>query len=195
MSLSMPRISLLALTALLPSTFAFAGSQSLDCVSRDKTIQVGAGNSSLETQIKYVDKDGKPGVLKVPGNILPDFDYNDSEEKSISIIPVSKKTNVKEKHQTMRVTRKDGTSCYGRQAWDDTYTQTYLVTAKNGKPLRGFFEYPYDQKLPGINEDGYIVKVFSCHSYGVTTAGGCFVQDDSDIVEWIDDDKIENEGK
>lgn len=195
MTLSMPRISLLALTLLLSNTSAFAASQSLDCVSRGKSIQVGAGNSAVETQIKYIDADGKPGVLKIAGNILPEFDFNDGEENSINLIPVSKKTNVKEKHQTMRVTKKDGSSCYGRQAWDDTYTQTYVVTGKGGRALNAYGLLPYEAKVPGMNADGYVVASFNCHSYGITTAGGCFVEDDSGIVEWIDDDKIPEDGK
>lgn len=185
----------LSLTLSLSATPAFAGSMSLDCVSRDKSIQVGAGNSDIETQIKYVDKDGKPGELKVPGNIQPDFDFNDTEEKAIFLVPIGKKTNVKEKHQTMKVTRKDGTFCYGRQAWDDTYTQAYVVTGKGGRALNAYGLLPYGAEVPGMNADGYVVAKFACHSYGITTAGGCFVENDDDIIEWIDDDKLPPEGK
>jgi hypothetical protein len=195
MTPSLPRISALALTLLLPYTSAFAGSQSLDCVSRDKSATLAAGNSGLETQIKFVDKEGKPAVFHGNAKIMPEFDYSSSEDdKTIMAIPTSRKNVLRNLQQTMKVTHKDGSVCYGRQRWDITYTQNYILSGKDGDMLRYKDPFRDAKRIPGLTRDGYILHTFTCHSYGVTTAGGCFVEDDSDIVEWIDDDKID-EGK
>ncbi|MGZ3742086.1 MAG: hypothetical protein ACXVB9_22115, partial [Bdellovibrionota bacterium] len=71
----MHRTTLLALS-LLCSTPAFAGSQSRDCATPDKSIVMGAGNSTNRIQIKFIDAAGKPAVHDVPVNLMPAFDYN-----------------------------------------------------------------------------------------------------------------------
>lgn len=191
-----PVFSLLTLALALPASSAFAGSQSLDCVSRDKTVTLAAGNSGLETQLKIIDKDGKPAVIKTDVKLMPDFDYSSNDDdKTIMAIPTSRVNWIKRKHQTMHVTHKDGTDCYGRQQWDDVYTQNYVLSTKTGSPLRYTDAFREAKKIPGLTADGYILHTFTCHSYGITTAGGCFVTDDGDKVEWIDDDKIPNDEK
>lgn len=190
-----PSLALLFCSAI--SASAYAGSQSLDCTSRDKTISLAAGNSSEPTHIKFIDKDGKPATFEGNAKLMPEFDYSSGEDgKTIMAIPVSKKSNVKEKHQTMRIRKKTGELiCYGRQAWDDTYTQTFLLSTKDGSPLKYTEALRDAKKVPYLTDDGYILAALNCHSYGVTTAGGCRVENDDDLVDWVDDKDIPGEGK
>lgn len=184
----------LMILSLMISAPAFAGSDSLDCTSLDRTVQMGAGNSEHHgIKIQFVGEDGKNGVFQAPVNILPGYDYDTSDEKAISAIPVSAQTNVKKIHKVMKITKKSsGEVCYGRQSWDDTYTQTYVLTAKSGGTLRRY-DMLHGKKVRGMIEDGYIVTAFRCHNYGVSSPGGCRAESDDDQMEWVDEKDVPGE--
>ncbi|MGZ3670512.1 MAG: hypothetical protein ACXWR4_11365 [Bdellovibrionota bacterium] len=174
----MHRTTLLALS-LLCSTPAFAGSQSRDCATPDKSIVMGAGNSTNRIQIKFIDAAGKPAVHDVPVNLMPAFDYNTEETPdAIWAVPVSEDRSVSRKHLVRHVYHKDKTDCLGREQWDDHSVQSYVLTGKDGKSL----DSALGGKIKGMNGDGYIVAQFSCHTYGVTSPGGCYANEGDKVV-------------
>jgi len=181
----MLRLQTLLLLALLP-THSLAASQALDCKSRDLSVVISAGNSENQgAKIKFIDQRGKPGIYAVPANILPEFDFSaPNNAKAVTAIPVSSKTNVEIHHETMRIKRKNGTECYGQERWHDRYTQTYVITGKNDLPLNTTGAL-YGKRVKGMNAKGFIVVTLNCLSHGISTAGGCFVENDSDVVEWV----------
>lgn len=173
---------LIFLTLICP-LIANAGSQSRDCETSDKRIVMGAGNSTNRIQIQY-SLDGQNKVYDVPVKIMPDFDYNTEEtDETVSAIPISKEKIISTDHQVMHVIHQDGTECYGREAWDDRSVQSYILTGKDGEPLTwGSPERNVLQSVEGATDDGYIIAEFQCHSYGITTAGGCYVEEGDEVI-------------
>jgi hypothetical protein len=169
------------LVLVLHSTAAHAGSDSRDCETADKRIVMGGGNSPTRVQIKYVDKDRQPGVHDVLVKIMPKYDYNLAPDNdTITAVPISSERFVSKKHEIMHVRHKDGTSCDGRERWDDRSVQSYVLMGKDGQSLSYVFD---DKTVKGMTADGYIIAEFRCHSYGVTSPGGCFA-DEGDQVTW-----------
>ena len=174
----------LALAVMLPFS-AFAGSQSRDCQTADQAIVMGAGNSTNQVQIKFIDSNGKAGTYTAPVRIMPEFDYNtEQNDQTITAVPVSAEKIVSKNHQVMHVVHKDGTQCDGREQWDDHSTQSYVLTGKDGSTLATEL---VNGKVKYLTADGYIVAQFQCRNYGVTSPGGCFA-DDGDKVTWRKED-------
>jgi hypothetical protein len=175
------------LIALSPG-LAFAGSSSRDCQTSNKSIVMGAGNSSNQIQIK-ISVNGKPTVYEAPVAIMPELDYNtERTDRTVSAIPISNEKSLSRSHKRMHVVHKDGSSCDGRESWDDQSVQSYVLTGPNGKALT--IGYGFDPKvealshLAGMNKDGYLTARFTCHTYGITTAGGCYADDEGDQITW-----------
>jgi hypothetical protein len=174
----------LALAFLTLPLSAHAGSNSRDCATPDRSIVMGAGNSTNRVQIKFIDSDGKAGTYDVPVKIMPDFDYNTEEnEQTLTAVPFTAEKIVTRKHQVMHVVHKDGSVCDGRERWDDQSVQSYVLMGKDGLALYSEFN---GEKVKDLTPDGYLVASFQCHSYGETTPGGCFA-DAGDKITWVDE--------
>ena len=162
------------LGVVLQSAVAAAGSDTRDCETTDKSVVMGAGNGTNRAQFKVVDANRKPATHDAPVMIMPQYSYNTDPAAAdlIIAVPISTEKVVTKKHQTLHVTHKDGTSCDGRERWDDRSVQSYVLMGANGASLAG--------KLPGtsrrLTPDGYLVAEFRCHTYGVSSPGGCFVE-------------------
>jgi hypothetical protein len=171
------------LLALL-STTAFAGSMSRDCETADKSIVMGAGNSTGTVQIKFIDENGKPGVLEAPIALLPDYGDNTDDAKTIFAVPTSVERVVLRDRRHMHVVHEDGSQCDGRESWDDRSVQTYVLMGQHSETLSGLF---LGKKVKNLTPSGYLQAEFRCHDYGITTPGGCFVEGDKDKVTWVKD--------
>jgi hypothetical protein len=44
-----------------------------------------------------------------------------------------------------------------------------------------------DQRIEGQTQDGYVVVEMICHDEGVTSPGGCRVEDDADTITEVRD--------
>ncbi|HEY8279878.1 MAG TPA: hypothetical protein VIH99_09655 [Bdellovibrionota bacterium] len=177
--------SLLTFTLASP---AFAGSQTIACHTKDKSISMAAGNSESEHDqgegvlFKYVDESNKPATFTVGINLMPTFSGNADRNKPYLIaIPTNNQQIVSEKSEVMHVFHKDGTDCFGRERWNTVYVQSYVFTGKDGDTATSIL--PSSKKMPGLTKDGYIAAEFICRDYGITTAGGCFVGD-GDTYRW-----------
>ena len=164
---------------LLISLTASAGSSTVECSNKTKSIVFSVGNGSNTVQIKYIDpKNNSGGVYDVPAQLMPEFDYNTEQtEKTINIIPVGNSKFISKNHNVQKVYNKDGSlKCTGREFWDDTYQQKMVLTGKDNLSLK-MFNLLDDKKIEGMNNEGYITADFVCHSFGATTAGGCYPSD------------------
>jgi hypothetical protein len=176
------RLILLALVVC--STTARAGTDTRDCETSDRRIVMSAGNGSNRVQIKYVDKARHAGVHDVPVKIMPAYGYNtEDSEDAITAVPISSEKFVSKNHQTLHVKHKDGTICDGRGSWDDRSVLRYVLMARDGQSLRSALE---DKTVKGMTTESYIVAEFRCHTYGVSSPGGCFVGE-GDETDWRDD--------
>ncbi len=139
---------------------------------------MGAGNNANRIQIRL----DATTSLDRPVHIMPSFDYGTSSDADLIIaVPISPEKKVSSNHQTMHVVHKrDGSTCDGRERWDDRSIQTYVLMTNNGRslgPLLG------GAKPKGLTDDQYIIADMTCHSYGVTSPGGCYAED-GDTVTW-----------
>ena len=173
------------LLLLIPITFSlnvFAGSSTVDCFTQSHAMMFSVGNGSNTIQIKYKEK-GSDLLYEAPIMLMPDFDYNtEINKKTMSALPVSNKKIISEENLVMHVIHQDGTSCYGRESWSTYYTQRLLLTGKDGSSLKMVDELA-NKEIENMNDDGYVVGEFSCHAFGITTAGGCY-DEDGDTVVW-----------
>jgi hypothetical protein len=176
------KMQLIVLGLLAPSV-ALAGSDSRDCQTADTSVVMGAGNSTNRVQIKVKDAKGKLDTFDAPVMIKPRYGYNSdgAADDLVIAVPVSSEKIVSTNHRQLHVTKKTGKSCDGRESWDDRSTQTYILMAKDGNPLIRILG---DAKpLKGLTSDGYVVVEMSCREYGITSPGGCHVED-GDATEW-----------
>lgn len=171
---------LFALSALLFSFAAHAGSATLTCQTKENDIRYSAGNGSNTIQIDYIDsKTKQKGTHEVPVLALPYYDYNsEGGDDAIMSMPVSDKKYATKKCSQIHVIDAQGKECFGREFWEISYTQTFVLSGNGGKSLHSVLR---DREVPGKISDGYIVREFQCTDEGVTTPGGCF-QDPSDQV-------------
>ena len=157
----------------------------MDCETSNRSVVFSVGNGSNRIQIEYVDgSTSLPGIYDVPVQLMPDFDYNsETTPDMITAIPVGDRVSVSEACTQTRITHPSGEVCYGRQFWDNTYRQELLLTGKDSRPL---WESPLGaHRVADMNADGYIFAEFSCRAYGATTAGGCYITGDDDLVETV----------
>jgi len=160
---------------------AHAGFDARDCETRDKAIVLRNNPDENRAHIKYMGKDRRPGVLDAPVRIMPDHESNLSDDQDpIVAIPITAERRVSTSHQTMHVRHKDGTTCDGRERWDDRSIQSYVLTGLKGTSLAGRF---IDKTVKGLTPQGYVVAELVCRSYGMTSAGGCHA-DEGDQVTW-----------
>ncbi len=161
----------------LISSTVVAGSNTVDCSTKSKSIVFSVGNGSNAVQIKYVDASGKSQqVYDAPIQLMPEFDYGtEQNEKTVNAISVGNANVISKKNDVQKVYNKDGSlKCSGREFWDIRYTQKMVLTGKDNKPLN-LINLLGDKKVVGMNNDGYITADFTCHAYGATTSGGCDV--------------------
>ncbi|WP_413290924.1 hypothetical protein [Bdellovibrio sp. HCB337] len=176
----MKKILIVLLTAL--SMPALAGSSSITCTTDNKDIEINMTNSE-EPRIKfYTTSDSQPVIYDYPLNLMPDLSWSKSKNAIIAI-PFADRTYLSKSRQTLRLIHKDGTWCDGRQRWDETYAQRFVLTAKAGAPLLRLAPTTLGKYM---TRDMYLVTALTCHSKGVTSTGGCYHQD-GDIETWIDD--------
>jgi hypothetical protein len=179
----LPKVIMRVIPVLLlvvSSRVAVAGSDKRDCETRDRRIVMGAGNSTNRVQIKYLGTDGKMGVFDAPVKILPHYDYNTpTDAEPIFAVPIKSEKFVSKKHQTMHVKHKDGSTCEGRESWDDRSVQSYVLVGRDGESLaRAFVE----KTVEGMTSEGYVVAEFQCHTYGETSTGGCSAGTGDDVT-------------
>lgn len=171
-------------TIALASFAAIASSDSVECRNSTGTIKFGAGNAGQTITVKYKTKTGEAKVFKGDVSLLPDY-AGLASDTALNVLVVGKPKTISTEHQIQHVYDVHGKlKCTGRESWDDRYTQTMVITAKDNGTL--FQTFDYDSKVPNMNTSGYISGVFTCRAYGVTTAGGCFV-DDNETIRWIDE--------
>ena len=171
----------IALGVTLHSAIAVAGSDHRDCETTDKTIVMTAGTTNRIT-IKVVDEHHRSAVHEAPVMIMPHHGYNvdATADEVIIAVPIASEKVVSKHHQVLHVTHKDGTSCDGRESWDDRSVQSYVLMARGGGNLAALAE---GTPVKGLTPEGYVVARLSCHSYGVSSPGGCFAGPD-DATEW-----------
>jgi len=177
------RLTLLALVVC--SSPALAGTDTRDCETSDRSIVMSAGTGGNRVRIKYVDKARHAGVHEAPVKIMPEYGYSTSSDDGddmITAVPITSEKFTSKRHQTLHVKHKDGTSCDGRDARDDSSVLRYVLMARDGQSLRNAFD---DKTVKGMTTEGYLVAEFRCHTYGVSSPGGCFVGE-GDETDWRD---------
>lgn len=156
---------------------ASAGSSDRECVATDKSITMKGYD---RVAITYTDRAKKKQTFDAPVSLMPEYPSTSAPD-TIFAVPVNLERVVSKSHQTAHITHKDGSTCTGRERWDDRSVQRYVLFGRDGADLRGLFGAA---KVSGMTNEGYIVLDFNCRSFGVTTAGGCFVDDESDELIW-----------
>ena len=58
--------------------------------------------------------------------------------------------------------------------------QTYVLTGKDGSRLAPALA---GTPIKGLTPDGYLLAEFRCHTFGISSPGGCHVEPD-DETEW-----------
>jgi hypothetical protein len=163
----------IGLVLLVVPSVALAGSMNRVCEIADKSVVMADGN---RIQIKLADK----STFETSVSMQLDFGNPDAE---VIAVPITAERYTARDHKEMHVRHKaDGSRCEGRQSWDDRSTQSYLLMAKDGESLMRLLKGPPVKKL---TKDGYLVAEFQCHAYGVTSPGGCRVEDPDDEVVWV----------
>lgn len=167
---------------------AFAGSSSADCRTNSNSINFSVGNGSHLINIDYRRQEsGEVLKFEAPVQLMPYFDYNaELTERTISAIPTGPRVDLTASCTQMRITRADGSQCYGRQFWDNTYQQRLLLAGANTRPLTDHHLLGWGVEVEGLTADGYIQAEFSCREYGASTSGGCFIEgNDEELVESV----------
>jgi hypothetical protein len=163
----------MVLIATLVPSVAFAGSMNRVCETADKSVVMADGN---RIKIKLTDK----STFETAVSMQPEFGNPVAE---VIAVPITNEKYTSRDHKEMRVRHKaDGSRCEGRQSWDDRSTQSYVLMAKDGDGLTRLFK---GTPVKALTKDGYLVAEFQCHSYGVTSPGGCRVEDPDDEVTWV----------
>lgn len=181
-----------ALAAILFSATVYAGSESLTCHTKENDIRYSAGNAANTIEIDYTDsKTNQKGTYEVPVLALPYYDYSSAGgDDAIMSIPTSEKKYSSKKCARVHVIHADGSECYGREFWEMIYTQTFVLAGKNGRSL-DVADVLLDRNVRGKISDGYVVREFECKDEGVTSPGGCFVEEDDKVAEQVEFDCAE----
>lgn len=186
------QLALLALTTLCLSNAALAGSDTVACKSKTGLIAFDVGNGSNTISIKMKDKkSGKVSTYTAPAKLMPFYDYNTEEtDKTLSVLPVSPAKLLKSDNTIQVIHDKNGkVKCSGREFTHEIYSQTVLITAKQyNRENQGLDSQLIAGKIvPGLNaETSFITVPVVCQHDQVTTAGGCYADDD-DIITVVPD--------
>jgi hypothetical protein len=165
---------------LLAAATARAGEQHADCANASGTITMGAGNSDAVVTVKLP---GKAAPYTAPVAIRRTFeDAGTPDEGAVIAVPISDEKVVASKHQHMHVKHADGTTCDGRERWDDRIVQRFVLMAQGAQPLTAVLA----GKPPELTRDGFLVVDMRCHVWGVTSPDGCIAQD-GDAHAWVDE--------
>jgi hypothetical protein len=158
------------------------GAATLECSAPD--IELSAGNGSNLIHINFIDKETREaGVYEAPIRVMPGYGHNtELNSQTVTAVPFSPTTLISEENLVMHVFKLDGTDCYGRESWDTIYRQDYVLTGAESEPLQ-YASGLIGKEVRGMNREGYLVANFHCRDSGLTSAGGCYVEE-GDRVVW-----------
>lgn len=155
---------------------AAAGHDSRTCETADRSIVMTSDEGTIT--ITYRDANKVKQVVTERVAILPSYAaFASTDPAEILALPVRERT-VTKKHRVMHVEHADGTSCDGREATDDVFATTYLLTGTGGAPLPANLDHH-----PRRTEAGYLVVDMRCHHDAMTSPGGCHASE-GDVVTW-----------
>jgi hypothetical protein len=180
------RALLVLLLLLLIPARVQASWERIRCRSKLKTIHLLA-DSNIE--IAYLDNTtGKrEGLLERPVSLQPDHPQIATAQANVILaIPISRRKVLAEEKHHLHVVHQDGTSCNGRERWLVRYAQSFVFAASDGSPPFGTAQFQ-TLKFEGQTKEGYIVAEMICTDEGVTSPGGCRVEDDRDAVTDVRD--------
>ncbi|KYG70109.1 hypothetical protein AZI85_15605 [Bdellovibrio bacteriovorus] len=172
---------------LVASVSASAGSSSYVCKNQSGTVIMDAMAAGLDGIINiYYERNGKKHHYRGDVAIKPGYAKDTPPENFLLALPTTNIKKVSEKCERMHVIQADGTECYGREAWNIVTEVNYLISASNGNAVFTDDKLGAGSQVEGKTEQGYIHDRFSCLDAGVTTAGGCFAEQDSQLIEWVE---------
>lgn len=169
----------------LSSKIALAASSSYVCENESKTLYTKSADANIEGdfELKYK-RSGKDVTYSGEATVVGNPKYYIGKAP-IMAWPVGSSQVLEENCEVMHIIQADGTECYGRQFWNIVTRRTYIIKGENNTSLFTDAILGKDADVDGKTQSGYIVQTLTCTDSGVTTAGGCFVEADSRLVETV----------
>ncbi|KHD89329.1 MAG: hypothetical protein OM95_04175 [Bdellovibrio sp. ArHS] len=178
---------LLCAFALFVSSSSFAGGSSYICKTSSGSVVLTAVAAGLDGHIDiYYERGGRKNHYSGDIAIKPGYSNETSSQDLLLAIPTTNIKKISERCERMHIIRADGTECYGREAWSIRTEVSFLISLANGNAVFTDEKLGHDSTVEGKTDQGYIHDRFSCLDSGITSPGGCFAEQDSRLIEWIE---------